>query len=163
MGGRDRVAATARRSRDPICGDGKKMRNQATRKRSDTRELHEDPLHGFMVGLKMFAELMADLPNGHPGCLVASYCYQDQPFNQEIRDLNAEAVLAWRRRLRSRFDLIVERYPPRIDVDLDVLSDMVSALVDGGLILSKVVKDKDVLPRQILVFREFVRATFLGA
>ena len=35
-------------------------------------ELNEDPLHGFLVGLKMMSELMADLPNGHPGCLVAS-------------------------------------------------------------------------------------------
>ncbi len=36
-------------------------------------ELNEDPLHGFLVGLKMMSEMMADLPNGHPGCLVASY------------------------------------------------------------------------------------------
>jgi AcrR family transcriptional regulator len=26
-------------------------------------ELNEDPLHGFLVGLKMMSELMADLPN----------------------------------------------------------------------------------------------------
>src|ERR1044071_9321087 len=39
-------------------------------------ELNEDPLHGFLVGLKMLSELLADLPGGHPGCLVASYCYQ---------------------------------------------------------------------------------------
>src|SRR5215471_5284107 len=45
-------------------------------------ELNEDPLHGFLVGLKMMSELMADLPNGHPGCLVASYCYQDRLFRQ---------------------------------------------------------------------------------
>jgi AcrR family transcriptional regulator len=32
-----------------------------------------DPLHGFLVGLKMMSELMSDLPNGHPGCLVASF------------------------------------------------------------------------------------------
>jgi AcrR family transcriptional regulator len=125
-------------------------------------ELHEDPLHGFLVGLKMFAELMSDLPNGHPGCLVASYCYQDQLFNQDVRDLNTEAVLAWRKRFSERFELIAERYPPQIDVNLDDLADMVSALVDGGIILSKVVRDKDVLPRQIMVFREFVRAIFLG-
>src|SRR5688572_27759899 len=31
-------------------------------------ELNEDPLHGFLVGLKLFAEMMADLPEAHPGC-----------------------------------------------------------------------------------------------
>ena len=39
---------------------------------------------------------------------------------------------------------------------------MANALVDGGIILSKVLKDKDVLPRQVMLYREFVRAVFLG-
>jgi TetR/AcrR family transcriptional regulator, transcriptional repressor for nem operon len=81
-------------------------------------ELNEDPLHGFLVGLKMMSELMADLPNGHPGCLVASYCYQDRLFDREVRDLNASAVLNWRKRFRQRLDLIAERYPPRVEIDL---------------------------------------------
>ena len=72
-------------------------------------------------------------------------------------------MLRWRALFRERFDHIAERYPPRIDVDLDALADMVSALVDGGIIVSKVVHDKDVLPRQIMLYRDFVRAIFLGA
>ena len=87
-------------------------------------ELNDDPLHGFLVGLKMLSELMADLPNGHPGCLVASFCYQDRLFDKEVRELNAAAVLGWRKRFRARLDLIAARYPPRIDVDLDDLADM---------------------------------------
>ena len=59
-------------------------------------ELNEDPLHGFLVGMKLFAEMMANLPEVHPGCLAASFCYQDQLFNSEIRRLNAEGMLAWR-------------------------------------------------------------------
>ena len=55
-------------------------------------ELNEDPLHGFLVGLKMLAELMGDLPTGHPGCLVAAYCYQDRLLDQQVRDLNTSAV-----------------------------------------------------------------------
>ena len=44
---------------------------------------------------------MANLPEAHPGCLAASFAYQDQLFNQEIRQLNAEGLLAWRMRFRS--------------------------------------------------------------
>jgi AcrR family transcriptional regulator len=126
------------------------------------RSLNEDPLHGFLVGLKMLAELMADLPNEHPGCLVASYCYQDQLFNKSVRDLNAAGVLGWRRRFRTQLDEIAARYPPRVDVDLDALADMVSALVDGAIILSKVIKDRSVLPKQVMLYREFIRGIFLG-
>jgi AcrR family transcriptional regulator len=118
-------------------------------------ELNEDPLHGFLVGLKMLAELMADLPTGHPGCMVASVCYQEQLFNAEVRELNRTAVLRWRAFFRARFDRIAERYPPKIDVDLD-------ALADGGIILSKVLRDKSMLPAQIMLYRDFVRSVFLG-
>ncbi|WP_295555605.1 TetR/AcrR family transcriptional regulator [uncultured Hyphomicrobium sp.] len=126
-------------------------------------ELNEDPLHGFLVGLKMLAEMLSDLPNGHPGCLIASYCYQDRMFDQQVRDLNAEAVLAWRRRFRERLDRIAKIYPARIPVDFDDLADMLSGVVDGGIVLSKALKDKDALPRQVMLYREFVRAVFLGA
>jgi TetR/AcrR family transcriptional regulator, transcriptional repressor for nem operon len=126
-------------------------------------ELNEDPLHGFLVGLKMMSELMADLPNGHPGCLVASFCYQDRLFDKEVRDLNAKAVLNWRKRFRERLELITARYPPKGSVDLDDLADMLSVIADGGIILSRVVNDKQALPRQIMLYRDFIRAVFLGS
>ena len=125
--------------------------------------LNEDPLHGFLVGLKLLAELVSELPTGHPGCLIAAYCYQDRLFDQQVRDLNAQAVLAWRRRFHTRLELIAARYPPRVPVDLDALADLLSAVTDGGIILSKVLKDKDALPRQILLYRDFVRLVFGGA
>lgn len=129
---------------------------------SRARELDDDPLHAFLIGLKLMAELMADLPEGHPGCLVAAYCYQENMFNRNVRDLNREGVLRWRKRFRQYLDEIEERYPPRSNVNLDDLADMFSALADGGIILSKVVRDKELLPRQLMLYREMVRTVFLG-
>ena len=125
-------------------------------------ELNEDPLHGFLVGLKMLSELMADLPGGHPGCLVASFCYQDRLFDKEVRELNTAAVLGWRKRFRERLERIAARYEPRVVVNLDDVADMLSVMADGGIILSRVVSDKNVLPRQVMLYRDFVRAIFLG-
>jgi len=124
-------------------------------------ELNDDPLHGFLVGLKLFAEMLGNLPEAHPGCLAASFCYQDQLFNREIAKLNADGMLAWRKRFRERFDMIAKRYPPRTDVDFDSLADMAATLVEGGLILGRVFKDLTILPRQILLYRDFVRSIFL--
>jgi TetR/AcrR family transcriptional repressor of nem operon len=124
-------------------------------------ELNDDPLHGFLVGLKLFAEMMGNLPEAHPGCLAASFCYQDQLFNREIRDLNAQSTLEWRNRFRARLDLIAKRYPPRQPVDFEALADMASTLVEGGLILGRVLRDVTILPRQILLYRDFVRSIFL--
>jgi TetR/AcrR family transcriptional repressor of nem operon len=125
-------------------------------------ELSEDPLHSFLIFLKLFADLMGDLPNGHPGCIVASYVYQDHLFSQDVRTLNAEGLLIWRRRFRERLDRIAERYPARIEVDLDDMADMLSAVADGGIILSKCLRDPSLLPRQIMQYRTFVRLVFQG-
>ena len=123
-------------------------------------ELNEDPLHGFLVGLKMFAEMMADLPETYPGCLAASFAYQDTLFDQKIHKLNAEGMLSWRKRFRERFEAIAKRYPPRQEIDFDALADMATSLVEGGIILGRVFKDVSILPRQILLYRDYVRLIF---
>jgi AcrR family transcriptional regulator len=126
-------------------------------------ELNEDPLHGFLVALRLFAEMMADLPGAHPGCLSASFCYQDRLFDGEVRGLTRAGITCWRTMFRERLEAIAARYPPKLPVDLGDLADMANTLVDGGIILSRVFDDKDVLPRQILLYRELVRGVFLGA
>lgn len=50
-------------------------------------ELVGDPLYAFLAGLKMLAETVEDLPDGHPGCLVAACCYQERLFDAPVRAL----------------------------------------------------------------------------
>lgn len=124
-------------------------------------ELNEDPLHGFLVFLRLFAEMLSELPEAHPGCLAATLCYQDQLFSRDIHELNAEGMLAWRHRFRERLDLIAGRYRPRESIDLDVLADTVSTVVEGGLVLGRALRDPTILPKQILLLRDFVRTAFV--
>lgn len=126
-------------------------------------ELNEDPLHGMLVALKLFAEMMANLPQAHPGCLAASFCYQDQLFNREVRELNARALLDWRDRFRERFDAIARAYPPREEVDLDAMADTMATIVEGGLVLGRALRDVSILPRQVMQFRLLVRCAFSPA
>jgi len=86
-----------------------------------------------------------------------------QEQRSEIRRLNAEGMLAWRIRFRERLDLIAKRYPPRHEVDLDALADMIATLVEGGLILGRALNDITILPRQVLLYRDFVRSVFAPA
>tara|TARA_R110000782_G_scaffold127769_1_gene219361 strand:- start:268 stop:903 length:636 start_codon:yes stop_codon:yes gene_type:complete len=123
--------------------------------------LSEDPLHSFLIFLKLFADLMTDLPSGHPGCLVASYVYSEHLFSREVRNMTTEGHQIWRKRFGERLRKIAKRYPPESEVNLDDLADMLSAVADGGIILSKSLHDPMVLPKQILLYRSFIKATFL--
>jgi AcrR family transcriptional regulator len=124
------------------------------------RVLSDDPLHAFLIGLKLLAETMADLPQGHPGCLVATYCYQERLFDREVHELNREIVLRWRARFRAILDTIRARYEPRADVNLTALADMASAVVEGGLVLGRATGNTMILPEQIMLFRSYIALLF---
>jgi AcrR family transcriptional regulator len=126
------------------------------------RELHDDPLHAFLIGLKMFAETLDQMQVQHPGCLVAAFCYQEHLFNREIREMNAKGVLAWRIRFRTYLDEIAARYPMRVDVDLDMLADMLSTLVEGGIVMARALREPHVLAQQSMLYRVMIRAVFAG-
>lgn len=120
----------------------------------------DDPLQSFLLGMKLLSELLADLPKGHPGCLVAVMCYYERLFDHDIQEINRQAALLWRRRFRRMFEDIVAVYPPREPLEPDQLADMVSTVIEGGIVLSKALKEPQSLPEQILVFRSFVKLLF---
>lgn len=130
---------------------------------SRARELADDPLQAFLLGLKLLSELLSDLPNGHPGCLVAVICSHERAFDRDIQEINRQAALMWRRRFGAMFRDIMQVYRPREPLDVDQLADMVSTVIEGGIILSKALKEPQNLPAQLLIFRTFVRLLFQPA
>lgn len=126
-------------------------------------QLNEDPLHAFLVGLKLLAELMAQVQTERPGCLVATFVYQDQQFDSRVRSHLVEMSDIWRAQFRTRLERIAAVHPPRVEIDLQDLADMLSTVIDGGIILSKTMHDPALLARQVLAYRTFVRTVFLGA
>jgi AcrR family transcriptional regulator len=125
------------------------------------RDLVDDPLQVLLVWLRLMAELMDDLPNGHPGCLVAVSCYQERLFDREVHAINEAATRAWRRRFRTHFDAITARYRPREEVDLDELADMISTVIEGGIVLAKALHDPHALKRQLMTLRTLLKAVFV--
>jgi AcrR family transcriptional regulator len=124
------------------------------------RELSEDPLQAALIGLKLLAELIEDMPGGHPGCVVATAAYQDRLFNEDVREANRRAVLGWRRRFREMFDEIASTYPINDNVDLDHLADMVSSVVEGGIIMSRALGDPLITSQQIMLLRSYLKFLF---
>ena len=123
-------------------------------------ELTDDPLQAFLIGLKLLAETLSDLPNGHPGCIIASICYQERLFDREVRTIMSQSVEGWNAFFRQRLEAIAASRQPAPAVDLDQLAHMMSCIVDGGIIMSKVLGDPAILPQQVLLFRAYVRLLF---
>ena len=124
------------------------------------RELVEDPLQQMLVFLKLLAEAMAHLPDTHPGCLVASFTYESQLFNEDVHALVIEGLLSWRKIFREQLDLILQLHTPRLQVDSAELADMLTATIEGGIIMSRAHGDQQVLVQQILQYRSYIRLLF---
>lgn len=126
------------------------------------RALSDDPLQSFLIFLKLFAEMMDDLPALHPGCLVASTTFQDRAFDREVARLTRETVLSWRARFHHWLAAIARIYPPRLPVDLESVADMFNVTVDGAIITSRAVGDKAVIGRQARLLHDFIKLLFDG-
>jgi TetR/AcrR family transcriptional regulator, transcriptional repressor for nem operon len=124
------------------------------------RELSDDPLEAFLIGLKLMAESLAELPGGHPGCVITSICYQERLFDRQVVELTAQYVRAWNDRFRAYMAEIAAVHKPREGVDLDELAAMFSCVVDGGIIMSKVLHEPSRLERQILAYRALIKQLF---
>lgn len=122
--------------------------------------LTEDPLQRLLIFLKLMAEAMADLPSSHPGCLIASFTYESHQFDDEIRRLNAEGMLSWRKLFLQLLREIVEKYPMKIEQSLEEIADMLTAVTEGGIVMSRCLEEKQVLPSQLLQYRSYIRLLF---
>jgi TetR/AcrR family transcriptional repressor of nem operon len=124
------------------------------------RDLSDDPLQRLLIKLRLLAELLADMPSGHPGCIVATAAYQERLFDPGVRALNRSATLGWRKRFRRLLDEVTAAYPPRDPVDLDALADYFNTVVEGGIVMSKALGEPQMIVGQILLLRNHISLLF---
>jgi TetR/AcrR family transcriptional regulator, transcriptional repressor for nem operon len=124
------------------------------------RELSEDPLHAFLIYLKLYAEAMTDIVAELPGCIVATITFQEQAFDRRVAEMNHAGVMAWRARGRAWIESILAAYPPRTPVAVDDLADGLLAVTVGAITVAKATRDPGAVGRQAMQFRDYVRLLF---
>jgi AcrR family transcriptional regulator len=122
--------------------------------------LSEDPLQQMLIFLKLLAEAMGDLPSTHPGCLVASFTYESQLLNDDVKQVVCECIVGWRHLFIKKLAAIGDVYPMKIETDIMELADMLSAVIEGAIILSKALNEPERLVNQILEYRNYIRLLY---
>lgn len=122
--------------------------------------LSEDPLQQMLIFLKLLAEAMGNLPTTHPGCLVASFTYESQQFNDDVKQIVCDCIVGWRQLFIKKLAAISEDYSMKIETDIMELADMLTSVIEGAIILSKAFNEPDRLVKQILEYRNYIRLLF---
>ena len=91
---------------------------------------------------------------------IASFTYESQQFDPAIKDLAVAGVKSWRHIFVERFEPVVAKYPMRIESSLEELADMLTAIIEGGIVVSRVMGGPQILAQQLLQFRTHVRLLF---
>ena len=125
-----------------------------------SRELSDDPLQSLLIFLNLYAQMMDDMESIHPGCMVASVTYQERMFDPELKRMNVEYLL----RMRSRFERwlkeISGKYTACSEYDEDALADHLTTIVEGAIVMSKALKDEQLMGKQVRLFRNHLKLLF---
>lgn len=122
--------------------------------------LSEDPLQQMLIFLKLLAEAMGNLPETHPGCLVASFTYENQQFNDDVKQIICDCLVGWRRLFAKKLSRISVAYPMKVETDIMELADTLTSIVEGGIILSRAFNEPERLVNQILQYRNYIRLLY---
>jgi TetR/AcrR family transcriptional repressor of nem operon len=124
------------------------------------RKLSDDPLQQLLIFIGLYEEIFAGLTEPYPGCLLASYVMEMQQFDAEMRDIiNVEFYLS-RTELTKLIEQIIEKYPPRAEVDPLSLADGFMSVFEGAFILEKSMEEAAITAQQLRHYKTYVELLF---
>ncbi len=123
-------------------------------------KLTSDPLQQVLITLGLFEELFDALEAPHPGCLIASFLYQNELMTPETLAKSRDAFAVWRRELAAKLRIAAKTRPPRVAPDYDAIGDMLNVVVEGGMVTSKLFDDPKILAQQIRQLRSYIELLF---
>lgn len=127
------------------------------------RELSEDPLQQMLIFVKLLSEMMSDIEGLHPGCLVASFTYESYQLNDDVRQIMSDSVMDWQKLFQQQLDRVEEKYPAKTDHSTRQLADLLSSIIEGGIVVSRVLNEPKILVDQLMQYRSHIQLIYAQA
>jgi TetR/AcrR family transcriptional repressor of nem operon len=125
-----------------------------------SRKLSDDPLQQLLILISLYEETFEGLEEPYPGCLLASYVYELQQFDEETHEIINQEFLLSRKELSKLIRQIMKKYQPRIDVDAKSLADAFMTVFEGAFILSKSLNEANITAQQLRHYRNYIEVLF---
>jgi TetR/AcrR family transcriptional repressor of nem operon len=119
-----------------------------------------DPLDATLNFLRRFEAFVEARTTPLAGCIYAAYTYENRQFDSSIHAIIAQGLKRWTALYETRFEKILARYEPKIEVSSAELAEMIVAIIEGGLVLSRSYDDPHFVARQSRQFRNYLGLLF---
>jgi TetR/AcrR family transcriptional repressor of nem operon len=124
------------------------------------KKLSNDPLQQLLIIIGLYEEMFEDLTEPYPGCLLASYVYELQQFDEETRAIINEEFILSRTELAKLIREVMVKYPPHREVDPLSLADGFMSVFEGAFVLSKSLGEADVTIKQLRHYKTYIELLF---
>ncbi|MEV8468133.1 TetR/AcrR family transcriptional regulator [Fluviibacterium sp. DFM31] len=121
---------------------------------------HDDPMDQLMQFLTDFETYLCDPDHPPRGCMYALYTYEDDHFENSVKDFVAETLQIWTAMYIRKFQEVIDLYPPARPVTAKRLAEMIVSVIEGGLILERAYQNRGMTARQSEQFREYLELLF---
>ncbi|CAG1002733.1 partial Transcriptional regulator AcuR, partial [Anaerolineae bacterium] len=120
--------------------------------------LSREPLQQVLLLCGLAAEMFKEVPE-NPGCLMASYCYEGQLFNEESRKLCEVQLREWADWVERKLKEAAKTRKPA-PANLRQIAEMFQTIFEGAFVLARTYREPDIIAKQVLAYRDMVDALF---
>jgi TetR/AcrR family transcriptional repressor of nem operon len=124
------------------------------------KKLSDDPLQQLLILIGLYEEIFEGLTEPYPGCLLASYVYEMQQFDEETREIINTEFLLSRRELTKLIREIAKAHPPKTEIDAVSLADGFMCLFEGAFVLGKSLRELDTTVQQLRHYKNYIELLF---
>lgn len=124
-------------------------------------KLSREPLPQLLIFLELLLEMFESMKSPY-SCLFASYYYQEELFDDEVKQRISDTVRSWRLRVGDKLRAIAEKQAPRMPVDLDSVADNLTAVLEGAFIMSKTYNDGGMIASQFRHYKNYIELLFMA-
>ena len=123
-------------------------------------QLSSDPLHQLLIFCALLAETLDQQDLENPGCLFASFAYESGHFEPPVLEIVKESTTLWRSRLSEKLRKVAASRPPKVEVDIEALADMLTVLVEGAYVMARSTHEPGLFGRQMTHYLNYLELLF---
>jgi TetR/AcrR family transcriptional repressor of nem operon len=120
----------------------------------------DDPLEATVHLLQRFEAFVEARSTPLPGCVYAACTHEGGQFDATLRDAIADGLKRWAAIYEAKFGAVLACYEPKIPISAKELAEMIVAIIEGGLILSRSYGDAHLVARQSRQVRNYLELIF---
>jgi AcrR family transcriptional regulator len=125
-----------------------------------SERLAYDPLQQLLLFLGLLTDELEEGMTATPGCLMASFCYERELFDDDTEAMIIRALRLWGDTMHAKLQEVVFRHPPKLDVDLRAVADQVATIIEGSYVMVRALADSTIVRGQMNQLVAYLKLLF---